>query len=138
MQLTPCLVFDGDCRAAFEHYAAVLGGEITAMIANKDMPGNDNPWAEARPDKIVHAWLQIGDQAMMGNDSPPEYVRPMSGFSIGFHADAVGEARRVFDALSEGGEVSMPFGEQPWSRGFGMLTDRFGTPWLIDTRDVQA
>lgn len=137
MQLTPCLVFDSNCREAFETYAKVLGGELTAMIANKDMPGNDNPWAASRPDNIIHAWLQIGDQAIMGNDSPPEYLKPMGGFSVGFHADDPADARRVFDALAEGGDVSMPFGETPWSRGFGMLTDRFGTPWLIDTREAQ-
>lgn len=75
MQITPCLVFNSNCREAFETYARVLGGELTAMIANKDMPGNDNPWAAERPDNIIHAWLQIGDQAIMGNDSPPDYIK---------------------------------------------------------------
>lgn len=138
MQLTTCLVFDGNCREAFERYAEILGGRITAMMSNKDMPGNDNPWAKERPDKIMHAWLQIGDQALMGNDCPPEYLKPMGGFNVGFHTSDLTEARRVYDALAEGANVTMPFSETFWSPGFGMLTDRFGTPWMINTNpDVQ-
>jgi PhnB protein len=41
------------------------------------------------------------------------------------------EAKRVFDALSEGGSVQSPLGETFFSPAFGMCTDRFGTPWMI-------
>lgn len=134
MRLTSCLTFDGNCREAFETYARIFGGTITAMVANKDMPADDaNPWAAERPDKIMHAWLEIGDQAIMGNDCPPAYLQPVSGFNVGFHTKDVGEARRVFDALAEGGSIVMPFEQTFWSPGFGIVKDRFGTPWMINT-----
>jgi PhnB protein len=139
MLLTNCLVFDGNCREAFETYARILGGEITAMMSNADMPPEArNAWAAERPDKIVHAWLQIGDQALMGSDCPPEYLEPVGGFSVGFHTDDPAEARRVFEALTEGGTIKMPFGPTFWSPGFGMATDRFGTPWMINTNPKTA
>jgi PhnB protein len=138
MQLTSCLNFDGNCREAFELYAKVLGGKIIAMITNSDAPqGEENPWAKERPDKIMHAWLQIDDQALMGNDCPPQYLEPVSGFSVGIHVKDPAEARRIFDALSEGGKITMPFGETFWSPAFGMATDRFGTPWMINTTQPQ-
>lgn len=51
--------------------------------------------------------------------------------SLGVKSTA--EGRRIFDALAEGGQVTMPFGETFWSPGFGMVTDRFGTPWMVNT-----
>ena len=133
MLLTNCLIFDGNCREAFEAYAALFGGKVE-FITNKDLPPDQqNPWAAERPDKIMHAWLQTGDQALMGNDCPPEFFKPMGGFNVGFHTKDVDEARRVFDALSQGGQVSMPFEATFWSLGFGLLTDRFGVPWVINT-----
>ena len=44
-----------------------------------------------------------------------------------------GRARMSVDGLSEGGEVTMPLTATFWSKGFGMLTDRFGVPWMVDT-----
>ncbi|ATB33769.1 VOC family protein [Melittangium boletus] len=136
MKLINNLNFNGRCREAFEHYAEVLGGKLTAMHTFGEMPGNkvDAAWQG----KIAHAWLQVGDQAIMGCDAPPEYAQPMGGFSVTLQAESTAEARRIFSALSEGGRISMPIGETPWSPCFGMLTDRFGTPWMIDTLTAQA
>jgi PhnB protein len=86
-----------------------------------------------RQDLIMHAWLQVGDQAIMGCDSPPEFRRETGGFSVAIHTGDRAEAERIFAALAQGGTVSMPFEETFWSPGFGMLTDRFGTPWLVNT-----
>jgi PhnB protein len=55
------------------------------------------------------------------------------GYSVTISADSADEARRIFDALSDGGTVQMPFGPQAWSKGFGLTTDRFGVTWVIDT-----
>jgi PhnB protein len=62
----------------------------------------------------------------------------MSGFSVAYHSEDAAEARRVFDALAEGGVTTMPFAETFWSPGFGMLTDRFGTPWMINTNPAET
>jgi PhnB protein len=56
----------------------------------------------------------------------------MSGFSVSLQFADTAEAKRVFDALAEGGTVKMPFEETFWAAGFGMVTDRFGTPWMMN------
>lgn len=137
MKLVNNLVFKGNCREAFEEYARLLGGEIKAMYAFSDAPAG-MPAEEQNRDMIMHAWLQVGDQALMGCDAPPAYQREMGGFSVAFHTDDEAEAKRVFDALAVGGTASMPFGATFWSPAFGMVTDRFGTPWIVNTNPPQG
>lgn len=130
MKVLANLDFDGECREAFTAYAAILGGTIRAMFSHRDMPGME-PVAEDRMDRIVHAWIDIGEHALMGQDMQDFDGR--KGYSITVQADTPADAERIFNALAEGGEVAIPFGEQPWSAGFGTTTDRFGVSWVIDT-----
>lgn len=132
MKLINNLVFKGNCREAFERYAEILGGEITAMLAFSDAP-EGVPIDEGDRGLIMHAWLQIGDQAIMGCDAPAHYAQDMGGFSVSYHGEDEAEGRRIFEALAEGGSTMMPFGPTFWSPAFGMLTDRFGTPWMVNT-----
>lgn len=131
MKVVANIDFDGDCREAFTTYATILGGEIRAMISHRDMPGMSEGVAEDRLDRIVHAWIDIGDQGLMGQDMQDFSGR--KGYSVTISADSVDEARHMFEQLSGGGVVIMPFGPQPWSQGFGMTTDRFGVTWVIDS-----
>lgn len=137
MQLTTSLSFQGECREAFEFYARVLRGKVTATIPFGDGPP-DMPVDKKYKDWLMHCWLQIGDQALMGADLPPEMApnigKPKNGFDVVFHSNDVNEARRVFDALAEGGKVQMPFAKTFWSPGYGSLTDRFGVPWMVNTQ----
>lgn len=136
MKIVTSLSFSGQCREAFEFYAEVLGGEITAAFPFSQGPA-DMPVDPKYADWLMHAWLQIGDQAIMGADMPPELApnigKPKNGFDVSYHSDDVAESRRVFDALAEGGQVQMPFAETFWSPGYGGLIDRFGVPWMINT-----
>jgi PhnB protein len=119
MQLNPYLLFKGDCEAAFKFYERVLGGKITAMFRFEGSPmaGKLSPeWQN----KIMHASLTIGDKVLMGSDPPHD------------QQDDPAEADRVFQALAEGGTVTMPIGPTFWAVHFGMLVDRFGTPWMIN------
>ena len=86
-------------------------------------------------DQIRFAELQVGDFAILGNDVPQEEAVPMRGFHIALQLKTGQEARRVFDALSDGGEVETPLSEVAWSSAFGTVTDRFGTPCLILERE---
>lgn len=131
MRVLANLDFDGQCREAFTAYAEILGGEIRAMISHRDAPGMGPPVAEDRMDRILHAWLDIGDQALMGQDTQDFDGR--KGYSVTVQADTAEDARRIFAALAEDGEVAIPFGEQPWSAGFGATADRWGVSWVIDT-----
>ncbi|WP_426028490.1 VOC family protein [Brevundimonas sp. TWP2-3-4b2] len=137
MKIVTSLSFPGNCREAFEFYARVLGGEITAAMPYGDGPP-EMPVPAGVRDWLMHCWLQVGDQTLMGSDMHPDYTsdmhKPRDGFDVTLHTDSVEEGRRLFEGLSEGGEVRMPFAESFWSPGFGGFTDRFGVPWMINVR----
>lgn len=136
MQIVPSLSFRGDCRQAFEFYARVLGGEITAAMPYGDGPP-DMPIGPQYKDWLMHCWLQIGDQAIMGADMDldwaPNIDKPKNGFDVTLHTNDAVQARQWFDALADGGKVGMAFSETFWSPGYGSLTDRFGVPWMVNT-----
>ena len=134
MKLMPQLGFNGQCRQAFEYYERALGGKITVMntfggATDANLPAGCTPLS---PGKIRFAELQVGEHVILGNDVPAESFKPMRGFSVALHTPSVAEARRVFTALADGGQITVPLGEVAWSPCFGMLTDRFGIPWMIN------
>jgi PhnB protein len=141
MKIVTSLSFRGQCREAFEFYARVLGGEITAAMPYSDGPA-DMEVPDYMKDWLMHGWLQVGDQAIMGADMDVQWApgidKPKNGFDVTLHTDDVAEARRWFEALSEGGKVVMPFGPSFWSPGFGSLVDKFGIPWMINTNGEPA
>jgi PhnB protein len=136
MMLMTSLTFQGQCREAFEFYARVLGGEITAAYPYGEGPP-DMPVDPKYKDWLMHCWLQAGSQALMGADVPPEFGphahERKNGFDVAYHHRDRAECERVFNALAEGGKVGMPFAQTFWSPGFGSLTDRFGVPWMVNT-----
>ncbi|WP_374274093.1 VOC family protein [Brevundimonas sp.] len=136
MKIVPSLSFNGQCREAFEFYAQVLGGRITTAMRYADGP----PEMQGDPkynDWLMHCWMDVGDQSIMGADMDvqwaPNIQKPKNGFDVGLHTDDADQARRWFDALSEGGKVVMPFEKTFWSPGFGGCVDKFGVPWMINT-----
>ena len=136
MKLVTSLSFQGQCRAAFDFYAEVLGGKVIAAFPYGEGPP-DMPVDPKYKDWLMHCWLEVGDQALMGADMDtawaPNVDKPKNGFDVTYHTDDAGEARRVFDALAEGGKVTMPFAETFWSPGYGGLVDQFGIPWMVNT-----
>jgi PhnB protein len=131
MQVNPYLTFSGQCEAAFAFYEKVLGGKIEALIRHEGTPMAEHVPAAWR-DKILHARLTVGDTILMGSDAPPDRFEPMQGFSVTLGIGDAAEAERVFHALAEGGTVRMPIQQTFWAVRFGMLVDRFGTPWMIN------
>ena len=135
MALRPYLNFNGNCREAFTRYKEIFGGELTVMTM-ADMPaGEEQPPAD-QADLVMHASLTWGeDNMLMASDDPTGgYETPRGVYASYTQADP-GESKRVFEALAEGGEVQMPIAPTFWSPMFGMCTDRFGTPWMIDTEN---
>jgi PhnB protein len=136
MKIVTSLSFRGQCREAFEFYAQVLGGKITAAMPYGDGPP-DMPVPPHYKSWLMHCWMDIGDQSLMGADMDVDWAanidKPKNGFDVSLHSRDVAEARRWFDALSEGGKVTMPFNETFWSPGYGGLIDRFGVPWMVNT-----
>ena len=85
-----------------------------------------------RLNKILHARFVVGDKTIMGSDAPPERYDEPKGFSVSLGIDTPEEAERIFAALSEKAKVHMPIAETFWAHRFGMLTDQFGIPWMIN------
>jgi PhnB protein len=128
MKPTMYLNFDGNCAEALDFYARVLHAEVKDVFRNEHakeadrMPGAD--------DLVLNATCVIGGVALMASDAGNMYSKPQ-GFSVHLETESAEEASRVWTALSEGGEVHMPLSEVFWAEQFGMLTDRFGTPWMV-------
>jgi PhnB protein len=134
MKINPYLSFDGQCEAAFRFYEQCLGGRIVALITFGETPMAEQ-CAPALRGKIAHARLVVGDQVLMGGDPPPEHFEKPKGFSVTINVDEPDEAERVFHALAEGGTVNMPIQKTFWALRFGMLVDKFGTPWMINCEE---
>lgn len=124
------LSFDGQCEEAFKLYEQCLGGKITFMQTYGDSPmaGQTPPELHKR---IMHVTLTVGDQTLQGADAPGGYQKPQ-GFTVAIHSNDAAEAERIFKALEENGTVQMPLQETFWALRFGMVVDRFGTPWIIN------
>lgn len=137
MQLGPYLTFKGDCEAAFKFYEKCLNGKIVALLPHAGTPAEQQVPPEWR-NKILHARLEVGDDALMGSDAPPDRYEKPKGFSITLDVDKPADAERMFNALSEKGNVTMPIQKTFWAERFGMLVDRFGTPWMINCEGKQA
>jgi PhnB protein len=132
MAFRPYLAFAGNCRDAFTRYQQIFGGELT-LLTTADAPEDAGPPPPgAFSDAIMHAALINGDELLMGADDPSGgFDGNVHGMCVNWSAPDVAAAKRVFDALAEGGAVQMPVGETFFSPAFGMCTDRFGTPWMI-------
>jgi len=131
MQLGPYLNFNGQCEAAFKFYEKCLGGKIEVMITFAGTPAEEHAPPELR-NKILHARLIVGGDALMGSDAPPDRYEAPKGFSVSLQIDDPAEAERIFHALAENGIVQMPIQQTFWADRFGMLVDQFGIPWMVN------
>lgn len=132
MHISPHLCFDGQCREAMQLYQATLGGTLQTMLTYGETPMASS--LEPRwHDKIVHATLVLDEVELTGVDMiPGSYQRPQ-GFFVTLSITGLARAAEIFAALSQGGAILLPFDKTFWSPGFGVLVDRFGTPWEINT-----
>jgi PhnB protein len=130
-QLDAYLFFDGNCAEAMRFYERTLGGKIEMMMTHGESPMRDQT-PPGSADRILHASLSLDGRMLMASDAmvgtPYE---GMKNFSLSLLYPTVAEARRVFDALAEGGQVRMPMEKTFWAEIFGMLVDRYGTPWMV-------
>lgn len=131
----PYLNFDGTTEAAMRFYCDVFGGENLGIMTFGDFPDmlppdlKDDPEAQRR---AVNASFSHAGGRLMASDYLPGWdARPQAGCAVSHFAASRAEAERIFAALSQGGTVGMPFGDVGWADGFGMVTDRFGTSWMI-------
>lgn len=131
MELNAHLNFNGQCEEAFRFYQQCFGGEIKTMVPHEGTPAAEHVPPEWRK-KIMHAEIKVGDQLLMGADAPPGRYQPPAGFAIALQVKEPAEADRIFHSLAQGGNVGMPIQETFWAARFGMLSDRFGIPWMVN------
>jgi PhnB protein len=126
----PYLFFGGRCDEALKFYQAALGAEVLMLSRFKDGPDQSmvQPGME---EKVMHASFKVGETTLMASDGRCEGGAKFEGFSLSISVADEKEADRVFAALSEGGEVTMPLEKTFWSPKFGMLTDKFGVGWMV-------
>jgi PhnB protein len=133
--INPYLNFAGNCEEAMGFYAETFNAKILSMMKARGTPmeAHCEPGME---DKIMHARIQVGDTILMASDSPPSHFRTPQGFSVTINADSAAEADRIFAALAQGGQQTMPIAETFWAHRFGMCTDRFGIAWMVNFEKV--
>lgn len=130
----PYLFFGGLCDEALAFYRTALGAEVEMLLRFRDSPMPPPPGvlAPGFEDKVMHASFRVGDTTLMASDGCQPGAN-FSGFSLSLSVTTEAEARRLFDALADGGTVTMPLAATFWSPCFGMLTDRFGVGWMVNT-----
>ena len=139
MQANPYLMFNGQCETAFKYYEKVLGGKIEAMLPYGGSPAE----AHVAPEwgsKIMHARLSINNSnsVLMGSDAQPDHYEEPKGISVTLNLSNAADAERIFQALAINGKVKMPIQETFWAERFGMLTDQFGIPWMVNCEKTPA
>ena len=138
IKLVNYLNFGGNCATAFKYYERVLNGKMLMMMTHGDMPVQDQ--AQVPPDwktLIMHARLAIGDQLLMGSDSPPDRFEKPQGMWVALQLDDPKDADRIFAALADNGNIQMPIQQTFWAARFGMVIDQFGIPWMVNCEPKQ-
>ena len=131
LQLDSYLFFDGNCADAMRFYERTLGGKLHLMTHGESPMAAQTPSGSAN--RILHARLELDGRLLMASDSMVgQPYEGMKGFSLSLIYPTVAEAQRMFAALAEGGQITMPIAKTFWAEAFGMLVDRFGTPWMVN------
>ena len=135
-KLNTYLNFAGNIEEAFNFYRSVFGGEFTTVVRFKDFPMEGVNIPEEDQNKIMHIGLPISeDSLLMGTDSLESLGQELvqgNNVYISAHPESKEEADRMFNALSEGGEVEMPIADQMWGDYYGSLKDKFGVLWMVN------
>jgi PhnB protein len=133
--INPYLNFEGNTEEAFIFYKSVFGGEFIALQRFKDTPEADRA-SEKDKEKIMHISLPIGKgNILMATDaleSMGHKVTAGTNFHLSLGTDSEEETKKLFNALSAGGKVTVPLDKTFWGAYFGMFTDKFGIQWMIN------
>ncbi|MBL1081088.1 VOC family protein [Streptomyces actinomycinicus] len=135
-RLNPYISFSGDAKQALEFYEEVFGGNLAAHTYGDSM-------SEAPPghgDKVMHGMLETTSGfTLMASDNPPGMERTAgNNITVSLSGDEADELRGYWNKLSAGGTVTVPLEKQMWGDVFGMCTDKFGIPWMVNITERQA
>jgi PhnB protein len=133
--INPYINFNGNAEEAFNFYKSVFGGEFKTIVRFKDIESSEFPVPENEANNIMRIVLPIGGNTLIANDVP-ESMGPVSEnenrSKISVSTESREEADRIFNGLSEGGDVEMPMAESPWGTYFAMFRDKYGIEWTVE------
>lgn len=133
--INPYIHFNGNAEEAFTLYKSAFGGDFERIVRYKDMDFEGAPTSDKEAEKIMHIALPIGKTSvLMGSDTPEhmgKHNEMETRSKISVNAESKEEADKIFNGLSNGGQVEMPMQESPWGAYFGMFRDKFGIEWMI-------
>jgi PhnB protein len=138
MKVQSYLSFEGRTEEALDFYQRVLGAKVEQMMRYKDVAEAREHAPPGGADKVMHCAFKIGDTQLMASDGMNTGKPNFAGISLALTVRDDAEAKRVFDALSDGGQVQMPLTKTFFASSFGMLADRFGVTWMIVTEGMPA
>jgi PhnB protein len=132
LNLEPYLNFGGNAKEALAFYEKALNGKVVFSTTFGESPGADQMPPDFR-DKIMHANFNAGNLKFMASDGPPGVeIKSGNNVTLSLHSDSLDEIERSFNALAEGGTVTMPLQETFWAKRFGMLTDKYHINWMVN------
>ena len=132
MKVQAYIAGGGGCEEAMEFYTRCMGAQVTGLMRWKESPDATFKAPPGYEEKIMNATFRIGETELMADDGMGETNAAFKGMSLAIEVADDAEAHRVFAALGEGANVTMPLMKTFWSSSFGMLTDQFGVPWMVN------
>src|SRR5918993_1465199 len=129
MQLTPYLMFNGNCEEALNFYSTTIGGEIKHLSRYEGSPAEE---MSDDKQKVMHATFAGRGITFMASDGA-QPVRNNGNIYLCIDFKDSGAMENVFNSLGEGGNVTMPLQDTFWGARFGMLTDKFGINWMFNS-----
>lgn len=135
VRLTPYLIMDGNAKEAIQFYETALDAKVLFSQTFGEMPENpDFPTPTEAKDRIGHAMLQVGESNLMFSDTfPGQPLQKGDNVTICITTKDAEKSKQFYEALSQGGQVKMPFQETFFSPAFGEVTDKFGITFQIFT-----
>ena len=129
------LSFEGRCEEALDFYHRTAGAEVQMLMRFKESPepAPERTVPPGAENKVLHAAFRIGETVVLASDGHCSGKAEFKGFGLTISVNDIASADKVFAALADGGQVTMPLGKAFWSPRFGMLTDRFGVCWMVNT-----
>lgn len=131
IQLIPYLTMDGNAREVISYYEKVLEAKVVNVQVFGEMPSSPE-------NRISYAELRIGESILMFSDAfPGNSSQPGTQLSICISMDDPEKAKRIFEALEQGGEVTMPMQSTFFSPAYGIVIDKFGVMFQVFTKQKE-
>ena len=138
MKVQAYVSFSGRCEEALEFYKKSAGAEVTGLMRWKESPDENMKSPPGYEEKVMNAVFRVGETELMADDGMGEKQAEFKGITLAIEVANDSEAKRIFAALGEGGMVTMPLVKTFWTSSFGMLTDKFGVPWMVNVAMQKA